>query len=173
MIHWDTTNHKCEEQSKSNSLPCPHRVIECSKGWCDLWDSISESLHDPILIPHFCALQRLAKYTEIVTPVLSICITPSGEEARNSMTFSIKAQQHSVAGQLFLALGAGGGGITLDRDSLYILMHGFVRNPHLMHHYKNKWAQIPHHCRHGILSLNSEVYFTFVSSGSQTKISTT
>ena len=66
------------------------------------------TLHDPILIPHFCALQRLAKYTEIVTPVLSICIMPSGEEARNSMTFSIKAQQHSVAGQLILALGGAG-----------------------------------------------------------------
>ena len=42
--------------------------------------------------------------------------------------------------------------ITLGRDSLYSLMHGFVRNPHMMHHSNNKWAQIPHHCLHGFLS---------------------
>ena len=83
---------------------------------------------------------------------------PSGEEARNSMTFSVKAQQHSVAGQLFLSF-RGKKIITVGRHSIYNLMHCFVRNPCMMHHCKNKRAQIPHHCLHGILSLTSWCLF--------------
>ena len=153
-------------------LALSHRVIECSKGWCDLWDSISESLNDPILIPHFCACRDLLNILRLshLYPVYVSC--HQGKKQETVWHFPSKPRSIVWQGSYFW-LSAGKKVITLGRDSLYILMHGFVRNPHVMHHYKNKWAQIPHHCLHGILSLSSEVYFfTFVSLGSQTKNST-
>lgn len=139
-------------QSRFSSLPCPCRVPECSKAWCDLWDSILKSLHT-LFHSNFLLLSRVwqsTKYIYIVTSVLNICMKPSGEEARNCMTFSTKAQHPSVPRQLFLSLG-GNKIITVGRNSIYILMHCFVRNPCTMHQLRNKWAQIPHHCIHGIL----------------------
>lgn len=68
--------------------------------------------------------------------------------------------QHHVARQLFLSFRKKNLKIiTVGRNSVYILMHCFARNPCMTHSYKKKWAQVPFQCLCRILSLSSQVYF--------------
>lgn len=130
-----------------------------------------QRIYTQCLIPPFTSLQGLLNILRF-SPVWYMYHAIKGEEARNSMTFpqsptlqcgravifNLRGKKNNYIGQGFLGQ----------------LIHGFAfRNPHMMHHSNNKWAQIPHHCLHGFLSEFWVYFFTFVSSGSQTKNSTT